>query len=83
MELSLYEVLYAVFLQLQSRKERGIYFHALSDEAYETLLLLEQGNFKVLVAERTREQRNAVVRYWRQSDSLHVGPQFALTLYVL
>ena len=33
------------------------------------------------VAERTREQRNAVVRYWRQRDSLHFGPQSTPTLY--
>ena len=58
----MYELLYAVFLQFWSRK-KGEYFHALSDEAYETLLLLVQGNFKLPVAERTREQRNAVVRY--------------------
>jgi len=69
-----------VFLQFWSRK-KGKYFHALSDESYETLLLLVQGNFTVPVAERTREQRNAVVRYWRQRDSLHLGPQSAPTLY--
>ena len=62
-------------------EKKGGYFHALSDEAYETLLLLVQGNFKVSVAERTREQRNAVVRYRRQRDSLHLGPQSAPTLY--
>ena len=60
---------------------KGGYFHSLSDEAYETLLLLVQGNFNVPVTERTREQRNAVVRYWRQRDSLHLGPQSTLTLY--
>ena len=42
--LSLYELLYAVFLQFGTEK-KGRYFHALSDEAYETLLLLLQGNF--------------------------------------
>ena len=62
-------------------EKKGRHFHALSDEAYETLLLLLQGNFKVPVAERTREQRNAVVRYWRQRGSLHLGPQSATTLY--
>lgn len=62
-------------------EKKGRYFHSLSDEAYETLLLLVQGNFNVPVAERTREQRNAVVRYWRQRDSLHLGPQSTPTLY--
>ena len=33
------------------------------------------------VAERTHEQTNAVVRYWRQRDSLHFGPQSTQTLY--
>jgi len=35
----------------------------------------------VPVAERTREQRNAVVRFWRQRDSLRLGPQSVPTLY--
>ena len=46
-----------------------------------TLLLLVQGNFNVPVAERKHEQTNAVVRYWRQRDSLHFGPQSTQTLY--
>ena len=62
-------------------EKKGRYFHALSDKAYETLLLLVQENFEAPVAERTREQRNAVVRYWRQRDSLHLGPPSAPTLY--
>ena len=62
-------------------EKRGGYLHPLSDEAYETILLLVQGNFNVPVAERTREQRNAVVRYWRQRDRFHLGPQSTPTLY--
>ena len=81
MDVSLYELVYALFLQFRSRKERG-YFHALSDEAYKTLLLLVQGKFNVPVVERTHEQRNAVVHYWRQRDSLHLGPQSTPTLYL-
>ena len=68
------------FLQFRRRKERG-YFYALSGEAYETMMMLVQGNFMIPVAERIGEQRNAVVRYWRQRDSLHLGPQPTLTLY--
>ena len=63
-------------------EKKGGYFHPLSDKPYETLLLLVQGKFNVPVAERTREQRNAVVRYWRQRDSLHLGPQSTPTLYL-
>ena len=46
-----------------------------------TIIIIIQGNFNVPVAERTREQRNTVVRYWRQRDSLHLGPQSTPTLY--
>ena len=70
-----------MFLQFRSRKKGG-YFHALSNKAYETLLLLVQGNFKVPVAEHPRKQRNAVVHYWRQHDSLHLEPQSVPTLYL-
>ena len=45
------------------------------------IIIIIQGNFNVPVAERTCEQRNAVVRYWRQRDSLHLGPQSTPTLY--
>ena len=62
-------------------EKKGGYFHALSNEAYEAMLLLVQGNFMVPVAERTREQRNAEARYWRQRDNLHLVPQSAPTLY--
>ena len=81
MDVSLYELVYALLLQFLSRKERGIFSSIISDEAYETLLLLVQGKFNVPVAERTREQRNAVVRYWRQRYSLHLGPHSTPTLY--
>ena len=46
-----------------------------------TIIIIIQGNFNVPVAERICEQRNAVVRYWRQRDSLHLGPQSTPTLY--
>ena len=60
---------------------KGGYFHTLSNEAYKTLLLLVQGNVMAPVSERTREQRITEVRYWRQRDSLHLGPQSAPILY--
>ena len=75
--MSLFMLCYCSF----GAEKKGGYFHPLSDEAYETLLLLVQGKFNVPVAERTLEQRNAVVRYWRQRDSLHLGPQSTPTLY--
>ena len=60
---------------------KGGYFHALSNETYETLSLLVQGNFMTPFAERTREQRITEVRYWSQRDSLHLGPQSAPILH--
>ena len=62
-------------------KAKGKYLQPFSEEAYKTLLLLVQGKFNVLVAERTREQKDAVVRYWRNRDRFHPGPQATPTLY--
>ena len=62
-------------------EKKGGYLDPLSDEAYETMLPLVQGNLNVPVAERTCEQRNAVLCYWRQRDSLHLGPQSTPILY--
>ena len=44
-------------------------------------MLLVQRKFNVPVAERTYEQKNAVVRYWRNHDRFHLGPQATPTLY--
>lgn len=63
------------------KKQRGEYIHPFSDEAYETMLSLVQGTFNVPVAERTREQKNAVVRFWRNRNRYHLGPQTTPTLY--
>ena len=65
------------FTSSASRKEkqRGKYSHPFSDEGYETMLSLVQGTFNVPVAERTREQKNAVVRFWRNRSRYHLGPQ--------
>ena len=62
-------------------KKKEVYLHPLNDVTYETILLLVQGKFNVPVAERTREQKNAVVRYWRQRNRFHLGPQPTPTLY--
>ena len=62
-------------------KKKEVYLHPLNDVTYETILLLVQGKFNVPVAERTREQKNAVVRYWRQRNRFHLGPQPTSTLY--
>lgn len=63
------------------KKQRGEFIHPFSDEAYETMLSLVQGTFNVPVAERTREQKNAVVRFWRNRSRYHLGPQTTPTLY--
>ena len=57
------------------------YIHPLSDEVYDTLLLMLQGKFHVPVVERSREQKNAVVRFWRNRDRFHLGPETTPTLY--
>ena len=62
-------------------KKKEVYLHPLNDVTYEMILLLVQGKFNVPVAERTREQKNAVVRYWRQRNRFHLGPQATPTLY--
>ena len=66
---------------IYGEKAKGKYLHPFSEEAYKALLLLVQGKFNVPVAERTREQKNAVVRYWRNRDRFHLVPQATPTLY--
>lgn len=66
---------------IYGEKAKGKYLHPFSGEAYKTLLLLVQGTFNMPVAESTREQKNAVMRYWRNRDRFHLGPQVTLTLY--
>lgn len=41
-------------------EKREAYIHPVSDEVYDTLLLLVQGKFEVPVSKRTRIQRNTV-----------------------
>ena len=41
----------------------------------------DERKFNAPVTERTREQKNAVVRYWRNRDRFHLGPQATLTLH--
>ena len=66
---------------IYGEKAKGKYLHPFSEEAYKILFLLVQGKFNVPVAECTREQKNAVVRYWRNRDRFHLGPQATQTLY--
>ena len=65
---------------MAKRRKENIFILSVK-RLYKTLLLLVQGKFKVPVAERTREQKNAVVRYWRNRDRFHLGPQTTPTLY--
>ena len=65
---------------MAKRRKENIFILSVK-RLYKTLLLLVQGKFKVPVAERTREQKNAVVRYWRNRDRFHLGPQATPTLY--
>lgn len=41
----------------------------MDDETYETVSQLLQGKFKIPVKMRTKVQRNAVIRFWRNRDS--------------
>lgn len=59
----------------KGERAKGKYLHPFSEEAFKSLLLLVQGKFNVPVAERTREQKNAVMRYWPNRDRFHLGPQ--------
>ena len=47
--------------KLRDGEKREAYIHPVSDEVYDTLLLLVQGKFEVPVSKRTRIQRNTVV----------------------
>ena len=53
----------------------------ISDEVYDTLLLLVQGKFDVSVKKRTRVQKNALVRFWRRQEQFHLGKESTPTLY--
>ena len=75
-----YKMLFDKILYLWRKDERKI-SSSFSEEAYKTLSLLVQGKFNVPVAERTHEQKNAVVRYCRNRDRFHLGPQATPTLY--
>ncbi|KAL9983848.1 hypothetical protein ACROYT_G006088 [Oculina patagonica] len=62
-------------------EKREAYIHQVNDEVYDTLLLLVQGKFNVPVNERSRIQRNTVVRFWRRRDQFHLGTESTPTLY--
>ena len=79
MQYSLF-VFFAVVTQ-RSREKREAYIHPVSDEIYDTLLILEQGKFEVAVSKRTRIQRNTVVRFCRRREDFHLGPERTPSLY--
>ena len=76
-------VFFAAATQWRREMERNgkHYIHPVSDEVYDTLLLLVQGKFEVPVSKQTRIQRNTVVRFWRRRDDFHLGPERTPTLY--
>ena len=56
-------------------EKRKAYIHPVSEEVYDTLLLLAQGKFEVPVSKWTRIQRNTVV------PVIPVGPKRTPSLY--
>ena len=62
-------------------EKRKAYIHPISDEVYDTLLLLVQGKFEVLVSKWTWIQRHTVVQFWRRREDFHLGPERTPTLY--
>ena len=62
-------------------EKREAYIHPVSDEVYDTLLILGQGKFEVPVSKRTRIKRNTVVRFWRRRQDFHLGLERTPTLY--
>ena len=82
----LFVIFFACFLccntaKPRDRDPREVYIHPISDEVYDTLLLLVQGKFDVPVKKRTRVQKNALVRFWRRKEQFHLGKESTPTLY--
>ena len=63
-------------------EKREAYIHPVSDQVYDTLLLLVERKFEVPVSKRTRIQRNTVVRFWRRREDFQLGPERTSTLYI-
>ena len=63
------------------RDKRDIFMHTISDEVYQTLLLLAQGRFNVPVKDRTRVQKSTVIRFWRWRYLFNFGQEREPTLY--
>ena len=47
--------------------------HSVGEEEYGILVLLAKGVFTVPVKERTKVQKNAVVKFWRSKAKFTVG----------
>ena len=63
------------------RSQRKPFMHALSDEAYQTYIELLQGCFNVKVQERTKEQKAAIVNFYRRRPQFSLGNEENPTLY--
>ena len=58
-------LVFLVVLQIHSIEEKNKFKHAVSQEEYEILVNLVKGEFNTTVKERTRLQKNAIIRFWR------------------
>ena len=48
------------------------YLHVMSTKTYETILKLTLGTFDIKCKDRTREEKNAALRFWRNKSSFSV-----------
>ena len=56
---------FLVVLWVHGIEEKNEFKHAVSEEEYEILVNLVKGEFNTPVKERTRLQKNAIIKFWR------------------
>ena len=54
-----------VVLRIHGIEEKNKFKHAVSEAEYEILVNLVKGEFNIPVKERTRLQKNAIIKFWR------------------
>ena len=48
------------------------YLHPIDDDEYELIKLLVKGQFSKPIKERTRKEKNAVIKFWRNKSKFEV-----------
>ena len=54
------------------KANKSEFMHAVDEETYKTLYSLTEGKFNVPLHQRTRVQKNTVVRYWRRKAAFSI-----------